>query len=70
MTILSRIQTPEYVTCEIGTDDYTHGKARGPQVTKLFGKYEVIFSISLAANNHELADACNRGSLERQNSNF
>lgn len=53
MTILSRIQTPDYVTCETGTDDYTHGKARGPQVTKLFGKYEVIFNISLAANNHE-----------------
>lgn len=53
MAILSRIHTPDYATCEIGIENHMHGKARGPHVTKLFGKYEVIFNVSLAENNHE-----------------
>lgn len=53
MAILSRIHTPDYATCEIGIENHMHGKARGPHVTKLFGKYEVIFNVSLVENNHE-----------------
>ena len=53
MAILPRIHSPDYATCEIGIDNHMHGKARGPHVTQLFGKYEVIFNVSPAENHHE-----------------